>query len=131
MSTHREQLAWAAGLFDGEGHISCRDRTGGGHLVKYKSPRSIVITISQHHTAVLERFQEAVGLGKIYVVTRSRPSGELYKSYSWRTGKFERVQAVTVMMWPWLGEVKRAQAIKAFKIYHLIGDRIDSEKESA
>lgn len=129
-STERERLAWAAGLFDGEGHIGCRDRTGRTHLVRYKTPRTLVITISQHHRGVLQRFQKAVGLGTIYTVHRKRPSGEPYTSYSWRTGKFEYVQAIVAMLWPWLGTVKRTQATRALLLYREIGYYMDQDRES-
>jgi hypothetical protein len=49
------ELAWAAGFFDADGHITCR-RDGLVHL-----------TIGQVNTIPLERFKKAVGsVGTIY-----------------------------------------------------------------
>lgn len=116
--TWRESLAWAAGLFDGEGHTGCRIRRSPGRF-----SRPIYATISQHHREVLEDFQEVVGgLGKIYIVTKKRPARSkltgTYTSYAWRTNRFEHTQAVIAMIWPFLGSVKKAQAAAAFKLYH-------------
>ena len=53
--THNEDLAWAAGFFDGEG---C---TSGGTNV-----RCPVIIIGQVHREVLEKFLMVLGVGTIY-----------------------------------------------------------------
>lgn len=96
----RESLAWAAGLFDGEGH------TGSGRGCGF-------IEVSQSGEKgvpeVLTRFKDVFGFGKIdgpYYHSRKVPI------YRYRLGSFEHVQAVIAMMWPWLGSVKRAQAVK-------------------
>lgn len=117
----KSNWAWAAGLFDGEGHISCRDRTGRGHLGKYRSPRTMTVAISQHHREVLERFQEVVGCGKIYEITKTRPphsklTGQ-YPSYSWRTGQRGNALVIVEGMWPWLGSVKRLQAASSLVLH--------------
>lgn len=50
------ELAWAAGLFDGEGSSYYNE-----------SSRSLQIRISQNYDPeVLERFRAAVGVGKVY-----------------------------------------------------------------
>lgn len=113
----REELAWAAGLFDGEGHISCRERRSKGHF-----SRNIVMTVAQNHPEVLERFRDAVDLGKIHSIDRYRPAESKLEggfiTYSWRTGRFEHIQAAAAMIWPWLGSVKRAQIAEMLKFYH-------------
>lgn len=113
--------AWAAGFFDGEGHISCRDRTGRGHLEKYRSPRTLTMAISQHHREVLDRFAKIAGGGKVYTITKTRPARSnltgTYLSYSWRTGRRETVLYVLEHMWPWLGSVKRLQAAEAIVLH--------------
>lgn len=118
----KSNWAWAAGLFDGEGHISCRDRTGNGHLPKFKSTRTIVLTINQHHREVLERFQTVTAdRGHIYTLTKTRPSHSTltgqYFSYAWRTGKRENILYIVESMWPWLGSVKRTQAAKSILLH--------------
>lgn len=94
---NREELAWAAGFFDGEGCTTFTVNSG----LPTKYPR---LSVSQKHEEVLLKFQLAVGgLGTI-VVNRTRGG------WIWRCTKFEHVQAVIAMLWPWLGPVKKAQA---------------------
>ena len=110
--------AWAAGLFDGEGHISTRDRTGNGHNPKYRSPRSIILTINQHDEQVLDRFNEVTGniMGKYHFTKTRPPQSKLtgtYDSWGIRTGKRDSILYIIENMWPWLGDVKRLQAALA------------------
>lgn len=114
--------AWAAGLFDGEGHISCRNRTGQGHLPRHRSPRSIVLTINQHHEEVLDRFLVVTGdrMNKFHF-TKTRPARSklsgTYDSWGIRTGKRENILYIVEHMWPWLGSVKRLQAAEAIVLH--------------
>lgn len=68
------EWAWAAGFFDGEGHISCRDRSGNSHLAKYRSPRTLALCISQHDREVLDRFKTIAQCGKVYTIQKTRPA---------------------------------------------------------
>jgi hypothetical protein len=96
----REKLAWAAGFFDGEGCFSWS-----------KSSRSMCVSIAQAHTGVLERFRDAVGIGRLYGPYRRGPS-DLGRSplYFYRAQGQEQVQAVAAMLWFKLGGAKRQQA---------------------
>lgn len=96
----REELAWAAGFFDGEGHagLSRRDE-----VRVYPQ-----VSVTQIHRDTLERFQRAVGgRGKIYgpYFTKSGVHGQ----YTWKVRRFEDVQFVMCALWPWLHRVKREQ----------------------
>jgi len=107
-------LAWAAGLFDGEGCTSARP---------YKNrPGSIRIQASVSQTShsadlipsVLHRFQHAVGgLGAIAAPYFDPRSGTF--AYQWRACSFEEAQAVIALLWSNLGRIKRAQAGNAFR----------------
>lgn len=91
------ELAWAAGFVDGEGSFNWS-----------KSKQAIGFGITQLDRRSLDRFVKAVGIGKIYgPYPRAKKQGTVhyYKLYS-----FESVQALAAMLWPWLGEVKRADA---------------------
>jgi hypothetical protein len=59
--TSNRELAWAAGFFDGEGHvgISTQEEPSG----TYRYP---ILIINQTDRRPLERFQHAVGIGRIY-----------------------------------------------------------------
>jgi len=64
---NREELAWAAGFFDGEGSFSWTEAAAFGCTV-----------INQANKEPLERFQRAVaGLGKIYWAVRNATQGPL------------------------------------------------------
>jgi len=103
----REALAWAAGLFDGEGYIACIAR---------REPRSrnaplLNMTVNQWHDAfVLVRFQAALG-GVGHIGSRPRLGG--VTEYTWRLSSFEKVQASIALLWRWLSPVKRQQAMRA------------------
>ena len=61
--------------------------------------------------AVLQRFQSVVGCGRIDGPT----SGEGYENaYKWDAGADDTLRALP-KLWPWLGAVKRVQAIEAIK----------------
>lgn len=101
---NRENLAWAAGFFDGEGTTSCVK-----HLHKYNYP---VLVVAQSEPSVLLKFQSIFGMGKVNgpYKYKNRPNNQPY--YQYRVHGFEKVQAIVAMMWNWLGERKKAQAIK-------------------
>ena len=98
MTLDREELSWAAGLFDGEGSTS---------TTKASRWR---LQIPQGHREVLDRFQKAVGgLGHIFGPYPPAPGRKLPR-YQWAAQSFEEAQAVLAMLWFKLGTVKRAQA---------------------
>lgn len=121
MAIDREALAWAAGFFDGEGH------TGTGAVGQRKdgsSWRNPIMTVSQTHPEVLERFADAVGVGKIRIARPAR--GREQQVWVWNVTGLEKVQYVTALLWPWLGSVKREQASAALLRHRqsLVGHRV-------
>lgn len=97
---NREELAWAAGFFDGEGHCSYTNR-------------KINLAINQIDTYVLERFSAAVnGLGKIY---KPKPKANPNHNdiFMWKTSNFEHTQAVIAMLWEFLSPIKRNDISRA------------------
>jgi hypothetical protein len=99
----REDLAWLAGFFDGEG--CCRSYVNHGRY-------SIQISVTQAHPEVLERCKRITGLGSVVgpYPTKNKPL------YYWRIYGFEKVQAVIALMWDWLGTQKREQAEEALSL---------------
>jgi hypothetical protein len=98
------ELAWAAGVYDGEGSAST-------YLPKHRKSRVRQIAVYQSGDAVppplLFRFRAAVGdVGLIHGPAR----GSLYQ---WHSKRHFVVDAVSELLWPWIGEVKRAQLRKA------------------
>ncbi|GAA4946265.1 hypothetical protein HD597_006787 [Nonomuraea thailandensis] len=105
----RESLAWAAGFFDGEGHVhyGVTRRTEGG--TPY---RRIGISIAQSDRERLDRFAAVIGVGKVNGPYNSR--NERAKPFhQWAVNTFEYVQHTGVVMWTWLGPAKRQQFDRA------------------
>lgn len=97
----REEVIWAAGLFEGEGWIS----------IQGKSPS---MGIQMTDRDVLDKFQRAIGAGNIYY---RKPRIYAYEKvhtrkpqWAWRLNGFQRVQAVLAYLWPWLGMRRRTRA---------------------
>src|SRR2546429_2090764 len=88
MSERREALAWAAGIFDGEGYIGAIDRPSGplGRRVPH-----LRMSVSQFHDPdVIERFAAALGIGTV-APPRTRASGA--QEWIWRASGLEKVPA--------------------------------------
>lgn len=105
VSFNREELAWAAGLMDGEGHIGYRKNHGG-----------ITLTIGNTDKTLLERFNRAIlNLGHFYGPYKLKKSQKLM--YEIRVWKFEAVQAVIAMLWQWLGDNRKHQAKTSLELH--------------
>ena len=92
------ELAWAAGLFDGEGWVGAPHQDGRLHLHA---------AVSQSDRGVLDRFRNAVGgLGHVH-----GPYARVGVKDHWdyQVYSFEGVQAVLAMLWKFLSPVKREQ----------------------
>ena len=97
----RHELAWAAGFFDGEGWAA-------------RSKRGVQSRINQSDDdgvpAVLLRFQGVVARGRIGGPVREEGRKDLYY---WQASSRGDVAAVASLIWPWLGDAKRAELIGA------------------
>jgi hypothetical protein len=103
---NREELAWAAGFYDGEGCLG---------IFKNKRGLMLHMDIGQVDRAVLDRFQAAVELGNVAgPYLKKNPNHA--PSYSWDACGFEKCQAVVAKLWHWLSPVKRAQAKVALSV---------------
>lgn len=94
-------VAWAAGLFEGEGCLTLHHNTG--H--RYLAPRVYLVTTDLD---VLQRFQGIVGYGRI--LTRRLTPTMRRTQYEWSVGTFEEFQFVVALFWRWLGDRRRARA---------------------
>lgn len=102
-----ENLAWAAGLFDGEGCSTLAGRRYKGEPSPWVQPR---LSIAQCDPEVLEKFQSIFGVGTISKPYRhpSRPNAR--RTYNLAIAGHPRFQYVIAAMWKYLGSVKREQA---------------------
>lgn len=99
------ELAWAAGLFEGEGCI---------HFRTAPAPRkSVRITLSLCSTDedVVDRFAHAVGYD--HYTQLKRYTGQNKAVYRWQTQSTEKVKMVLGKLMPFLGERRTAKAIEA------------------
>lgn len=104
-TTRREELAWAAGVFDGEGWVgTCKSYA----LIV---PR---LAVEQKDRRLLDRFKTIVGCGRIHF-DKGRPT-KRSPMYSFQASSMNRVQAIIAALWEFLGPVKREQARKALEV---------------
>ena len=110
-----EELAWAGGFFDGEGSTYLeKHRTHPGYFypVVYV-PQSAEIGIAPE----LLRLESAMnGIGNISGVRQDGPDWKPYRR--WRVVTPLKVQGALHLLWPFIGEVKRAQAQRVMKTIH-------------
>jgi hypothetical protein len=95
MRMDHEELAWAAGLFEGEGCFSV--------LKDGRGPQASLSMVDQE---IVEKFADIVGAGKIYPYHKP-PYQPVYK---WQSGDFEQFQHVVCVLWPWLGRRRKEKA---------------------
>lgn len=93
-------IAWAAGFFDGEGStILGRQRPG-------KGKPFIRISISQKEREALDKFRNAMRVGKVY-----GPYGRADQGFAFHyVALGDKAHYALLLMWPHLGELKRFQA---------------------
>jgi hypothetical protein len=115
---NREELAWAAGFFDGEGSIHLGKNDPGKHR---RCPKMSIGQSGETAPILLKRFQDAVGgLGSIggpYGPYPNQKSFNRLSTYKWGAGGFPSVQAACAMLWPFLGPVKRDAIKRVFVEY--------------
>jgi hypothetical protein len=111
------ELAWAAGFFDGEGHISYHETVRRRRGNTYHS-RALVFMVVQtgkpgdEPPHVLTRFQNAVGgLGVVEGPIRWKNMPAHWTSrWQFRPNNWTETQAMIAMLWRWLSPIKRTQA---------------------
>lgn len=101
-------IAWAAGFFDGEGTTS---------ILKTQRDKYSYIRmgLSQKLHECLDRFYTIVQLGKIY-------KSNTRDIRSWNCYKQGEVEQVLNLLWPYLSEVKKQQALLAL-------DKVNNNKK--
>ena len=101
-----EELAWAAGLFDGDGS-TCFERHGTRADYR-RADMSVTQTSRIGVPEVLTRFHRIISVGHI-----NGPYGGTERwepIHRWKAHRLVDVEAVAQAIWPWLGGVKQAQA---------------------
>jgi hypothetical protein len=99
VNINRENLAWAAGFIDGDGHITKKH----SHLYGCQSGYTV--------PEVLIKLSCIFPFGKIYGPYNSISQQDYPRkpTWTWSVSKFEYVQAVVAMLWPWLSNYRKDQ----------------------
>ncbi len=103
---NREELAWAAGLFEGEGCFSAQKNSSG----RYTSRAQITMS----DLDILERFARTVGVGKVHPRKQNNPSHK--KLWHWRVTSYEEVQHILSILWNHLGPRRRARGAEVLRL---------------
>ena len=116
MTSRREDLAWAAGLFEGEGCLNFKRETSKPSFCGIRA------NLASTDADTASRFAAIVGVGKLRV---QKPYGLGTKEvYYWSIHSFENVQYLIALFWCWLGERRRNKAkelLAIMRVYHASG----------
>lgn len=104
-------FAWAAGLFDAEGSTSLSDhRSHAGYKVIEAAITQGGATIPEE----LARVHALLARGNVNGPYIQEGANELI--YRWRASRVDDVRMLVHLLDPWLGQVKRAQALAALRV---------------
>lgn len=107
MTSSNDQRAWAAGLFEGEGWITDRDKN------------SVQLGLGMTDRDVVERFATIAGYGNIRVREDYRKPLTLYSTmktmYVWEAKKANEVMRILSFMMPYFGERRYGRAMSALR----------------
>lgn len=98
----KEEIAWAAGLFEGEGCITRKTNS-----------KTMVLKLLMTDRDVVERLLSIAGAGSFYVVQRPPP---LLQAYQWQCAEADKVEELLLLWMPWLGSRRRARAEEALRV---------------
>ena len=110
----REEIAWAAGLFEGEGCICWVKKT------------AAKLSIEMTDRDVLERFAQIVDAGAICDKTCTNPKSQWRASYHWQVYARDDVARILTWFLPWL-QSRRGEKARATleRLKHNPGRHID------
>lgn len=92
------QIAWAAGIFEGEGCIMAVKKT------------AVKLSVEMTDLDVLEAFQMIVGAGNICHKTCTNPKPQWKARYHWQVYNRDDVERILRAFLPWLLSRRRAKA---------------------
>ncbi len=97
-----EQIAWAAGIFEGEG------------CIHFQSVNCVSLTIHMTDEDILRRFAEVVGAGSIHPVHAPSRSGSK-PIFRWDTANSRDVRRILEYLVPWFGVRRGLRATAALE----------------
>jgi len=105
----REELAWAAGFFDGEGNIYYSNKN------KRRSPR-LILQIAQVRREPLDKFQSVFNVGSIGGPYKPKTANSS-PYFTYKVESFQNVQFICAAFWEFLSEPKKESFILMLKQY--------------
>lgn len=98
------EIAWAAGLFEGEGCFSHRLQRNGNAQVR--------VALAMTDRDAVERFAAFVGVGEVHGPKANPKQPGWRPVWEWYVQDSARVRAVIALLLPWLCERRRAKALE-------------------
>ena len=107
-----DTFAWAAGLFDAEGSVSLSDHQShaGYKVIEAAITQGGGDAMPEELTRISSLFQR----GNVNGPYAQDGANELV--YRWRASRADDVRSVIHLIYPWLGTVKRSQAMAALRV---------------
>lgn len=111
-------IAWAAGLFEGEGAICCAQKykttiNQNGERRKSGFRWWLVMHSTDHD--VLRKFHAVIDLGKVYGPYQDKRDEKYKPQLRWATTTLNDAQAVLKLFYPYLGERRREKALQCLE----------------
>lgn len=100
------QIAWAAGLIEGEGSI----QTGEGRYSSHTGRRIVAVRIRvvMSDPDVVERLRDIFGVGNILPYRNTQGLGKK-PLFRWDTSRHDEVKSICQAIYPFMGERRRGQ----------------------
>lgn len=115
------EVAWAAGLFDGDGSTSTKRKTRKDGTAFYTVCAGLAQSGPQGVPEVLSHFLRVVGFGRIYGPYRWRNTS--VPGYEWQIASYRELVALEALLGPYLSVPKREQARAALSTFANTGHR--------
>lgn len=98
-------IAWAAGLFEGEGTVFTANQLHRTSGKTYSYPR---LELKMTDQDVVERFRSIVGCGSIHFKPKARDHWK--DAWCWQLTDAASCRRVVAAFWPYLGTRRKAKA---------------------
>lgn len=108
----QERLAWAAGLWDGEGSVCLLKHRS--HVGYFVPEASITQSSADGRPEVLLRMESVARGGFWYGPFKQK--GSLLPVYRWKIFRRQEIGSLLDQLWPWLGSIKREQAERVLRV---------------
>jgi hypothetical protein len=106
-----EDIAWVAGVFEGEGTIRVRRGNYGAQ-----------ISIRMDDEDVIRRIHRIMDFGNFYELPERRANGRLITQYNYQIASAEHVCAFLAAVWRFLGNRRKTVAAEALRSARQVGN---------